>query len=216
MGLIAADTGGNGNFKRVPSGAHIARCFSVIDLGTHLTSGQFGEKLQHKLRIAFEIFGDDENGDPLTIDVDGKQMPLTINKTYTVSLHEKAGLRKDLAAWRGRDFTEEEAKAFDVSKLLGAYCMLNVIVSETNGKTYSNIAGIAPLHKQMARPDAIHANQVLDLDNVNMDVFNSLHEKLREHIQNSPEWKKYAATATGNSLIQNDAPEPLPFDDIPF
>ncbi|MBC7752478.1 MAG: hypothetical protein H7Z73_12345 [Candidatus Saccharibacteria bacterium] len=216
MGLIAADNGGNSNFKRVPSGSHIARCFSVIDLGTHLTSGQYGEKNQHKLRLAFEVFGDDDEGQPLTIDVDGKEMPLTINKTYTVSLHEKAGLRKDLAAWRGRDFTDEEAKAFDVSKLLGAYCMLNVVISETNGKTYSNIAGIAPLHKQMSKPEPIHANQKLDLDNVDMDVFNSLHEKLQDHIKQSPEWKRFANTSTGNQLINNDAPEPIDFDEIPF
>ena len=65
-------------------------------------------------------------------------MPLTVSRTFTVSLHEKANLRKFLSAWRGRDFTTEEAKAFDVSKLLGAYCMVNVTESETNGKTYSN------------------------------------------------------------------------------
>lgn len=215
MGLIVADTGGNGNFKRVPSGAHIARCFSVIDLGTHLTNGQYGEKLQHKLRIAFEVFGDDEEGQPLTMDVDGKQMPITINKSYTLSLHEKAQLRKDLAAWRGKDFTEEEAKGFDVSKLVGAYCMLNVIVSETNGKTYSNIAGIAPLHKQMTRPEAVHANQILDLDKPDMAVFNSLHDKLREHIQSSNEWKKQSISSARTGHEDDDLP-PMIDDEILF
>ena len=99
--------------------------------------------MQHKIRIGWELFGEDENGEPLTVDVDGKTMPMTISKSYTVSLHEKSGLRKD-PAWRGRDFTDE-TKGFDVSKLIGAYCMVNVTTSETNGKTCSNVAGLTPL-----------------------------------------------------------------------
>ena len=102
MGLIAKDIGG-GNFKRVPAGVYIGRCYSLIDLGTQTTVGQFGEKEQHKLRIRWELFGEDEQGQPLTIDVGGKTMPMTIGKEYTVSLHENALLRKDLQAWRGRD-----------------------------------------------------------------------------------------------------------------
>lgn len=144
MGFIAKDSGG-GNFKRVPPGSHMARCYSLIDLGTQRTEGQFGVKDQHKIQIGWEIFGEDDQGAPLTVEVDGKSVPMTIKKSYTVSLHEKAGLRRDLASWRGRDFTEEEAKAFDVSNLLGAACMLSITESENNGKTYSNVSGISRL-----------------------------------------------------------------------
>ena len=101
MGFIAKDNGGDGNFKKVPPGVYVARCYSLIDMGTQVSDGQYGSKEQHKIRIGFEIFGEDDAGQPLTIDMDGKEMPLTISKTYTLSLHEKSGLRKDLAAWRG-------------------------------------------------------------------------------------------------------------------
>ena len=90
MGFIASDSGNGGNFKRVPPGVYIGRCYSIIDLGTQTSNGQYGEKHQHKIRVAWELFGEDENGQPLTIDVDGKEMPMTISKSYTVSLHEKA------------------------------------------------------------------------------------------------------------------------------
>ena len=218
MAFIATDSGG-GNFKRVPSGAYIGRCYSLIDLGTQLTSGQYGEKLQHKIQIAWELFGEDEQGNSLTVDVDGKEMPMTIKKSYTVSLHEKAGLRKDLAAWRGRDFTDEEAKAFDVSKLLGAYCMVNVTTSESNGKTYSNVAGLTPLPGALknAKPAAVHANQVFDLDNPDMKVFNSFHEKLQEAIKRSPEWAikhgKQAPGSTGSGFEDMPSDE---FEEAPF
>ena len=190
MGFIAKDSGDGGNFKRVPAGVHIGRCYSLIDLGTQLSSGQYGEKMQHKIRIGWELFGEDENGGPLTSIIEGREMPLTISKSYTVSLHEKAGLRKDLAAWRGRDFTDEEAKAFDVSKLLGAYCMVNVTTSESNGKTYSNVSGLTPIPAALknSKPAAVHESITFDLDEPDMKVFNTFHEKLQEAIKRSPEW----------------------------
>lgn len=212
MGFIASDSGG-GNFKRVPAGAYIGRCYSLIDLGTQLSSGQYGDKMQHKLRIGWELFGEDENGNPLTVDVDGKEMPMTISKSYTVSLHEKAGLRKDLAAWRGKDFTDEEAKAFDVSKLIGAYCMVNVTTSESNGKTYSNVAGLTPLPGALknAKPAPVHEPQVFDLDNPDMKVFATFHEKLQEAIKRSPEWQRSQRGSAGVEPAPADDFEEIPF-----
>lgn len=215
MGFIAKDNGG-GNFKRVPSGVYIGRCYSLIDLGTQLTSGQYGEKMQHKLRIGWELFGEDDSGAPLTVDVDGRDMPMTISKSYTVSMHEKARLRADLAAWRGREFSDEEAKAFDVSKLVGAYCMVNVTTSETNGKTYSNVAGLTPLPSALknAKPDPVHEVLLFDLDAPDMSIFDSFHEKLQEAIKRSPEWSRHSdnkpvAAKTGGGFDDMD-------DDIPF
>lgn len=223
MGFLASDTGGNSNFKRVPPGAYIGRCYSLIDLGTQLTSGQYGEKLQHKIRIGWELFGEDENGEPLTVEFEGKVMPMTVNKSYTVSLHEKAGLRKDLAAWRGKDFTEEEARGFDVQKLLGAYCMVNVTTSESNGKTYSNVAGLTPLPGALknAKPAPVHEHVVFDLDKPDMTVFGGFHEKLQDAIKRSPEWarmnrsalqygQQYAAPAAVSAGFEPEV------EDIPF
>lgn len=207
MGLIAKDSGG-GDFKRVPPGNYVARCYSIIDLGTQLSSGQFGEKLQHKLRIGFEILDSDENGQPLTVEYDGKEMPMTVAKSYTVSLHEKSALRRDLASWRGRDFTDEEAQAFDISKLVGVYCMVNVTTSESNGKTYSNIAGITPLPGALKnnKPAPVHKNVVFDLDRPDMTAFNSFHEKLQEAIKKSPEWA--AAMGEESPHYAHDDDEP--------
>jgi len=210
MGFIASDSGNGGNFKRVPQGVFIGRCYSLIDLGTQFTDGAYGPKSQHKIRISWELFGEDEAGAPLTIEVEGKDMPLTISKSYTVSLHEKAGLRRDLAAWRGKDFTDDEAKAFDVSKLVGAYCMVNVTTSETNGKTYSNVAGLTPLPGALknAKPAPVHKDVIFNLDAPDMELFSTFHEKLQEAIKKSPEW----AVATGRKREGFEDME----SDIPF
>lgn len=207
MGFIASDSGGGGNFKRVPSGVHIGRCYSLIDLGTQLSTGQYGEKLQHKIRVAWELFGEDEDGNPLTVEFDGKEMPMTISKTYTLSLSEKASLRKDLQSWRGKEFTDEEAKGFDISKLLGAYCMVNVTTSETNGKTYSNVANLTPLPTALkaSKPAGIHEIVMFDLDNPDWALFDSFYDKLKEDIKRSPEF----AQAAGHSVapMGNDEPD---------
>lgn len=201
MGFVASDTGG-GNYKRVPAGAHVGRCFSLIDLGTQLSSGQYGEKLQHKIQIKWELFGEDEQGAPLISD-DGS--PMTISKSYTLSLSDKASLRKDLASWRGRDFTEEEAKAFDVTKLLGAYCMVNVTTSENNGKTYTNVAGLTPLPSALknSKPNPVHENVIFNLDEPDWTLFDSFHEKLKEAIKRSPE---YAQASGGTESIEDEIP----------
>ena len=217
MGFIAKDSGG-GNFKRVPAGAYIGRCYSLIDLGTQTTTGQYGEKQQHKLRIGWELFGEDESGAPLTVEIDGREMPMTISKSYTVSLHEKAGLRKDLQAWRGKEFTEEEAKAFDVSKLLGAYCMVNVTTSETNGKTYSNVAGLTPLPGALksAKPAPVHELVTFNLDDPDMAVFSKFHEKLQEAIKSSPEWQAQFRGSAAQRAATAPAGAQHDDDDIPF
>lgn len=205
MGFIAKDSGDGGNFKRVPSGVYIGRCYSLIDLGTQHTSGQYGEKEQHKIRIGWELFGEDEDGNDLTIEIDGKTMPMTISKSYTLSLHEKANLRKDLSAWRGKEFTDEEAPAFDVSKLVGTYCMVNVTTSENNGKTYSNVAGLTPLPGALknAKPAGVHKSVLFNLDDPDMAVFDSFHEKLQDYIRKSPEF----AASRGEAYIPPGMPQ---------
>ena len=143
-------------------------------------------------------------------------MPLTISKSYTVSLHEKAGLRRDLAAWRGKDFTEEEAKSFDVAKLIGAYAMVNVTTSDTNGKTYTNIAGLTPIPGALknAKPAPVHGNQIFDLDAPDMKLFDTFHEKLQEAIRKSPEWAH--ANGKRGAIFDESQSDGFGMEDSPF
>lgn len=205
MGFIAKDSGG-GNFKRVPSGSFIGRCYMMVDVGTHTTTGKYGTKSQHKIKLSWELFGEDESGEPLTIDVDGVQMPLTVSANYTLSMHEKAGLRIALTQWRGKAFSDEEAASFDVTKLLGAYAMVNVSHDENNGKTYTNVAGLSPIPGVLknAKPAPVHPNIVFDLDKPDMTIFATFHEKLQEYIKSSAEWAKYGKQSSGFDDMPND------------
>lgn len=203
-GLIASDSGG-GDFKRVPAGVFAARCFSVIDLGTQVVEYQGEVKHQRKVQLGWELYGEDETGASLTTD-DGE--PMSISKRYTLSLSEKSKLRPDLEAWRGRPFTDEELKGFDLHNLLGAPCFLNITHSEKNNKTYSNIASITPLPKQMreAIPHQHNKNRIYTITDGKNEVYESLYDKLKETIDKAVEWQGVTASSKSPTDFKDDIP----------
>lgn len=142
--------GGGGDFKRAPSGSHIAICNLVADCGLQPGSQAFPQP-KRKVYIRFEI-----PSERVEYEKDGQQVegPLTIGSFYTASMNEKATLRKHLEGWRGKKFSDDEAATFDVSAIIGKACMLSVVESESGGKVYSNIAGIGSLPKGIPVPQA--------------------------------------------------------------
>lgn len=127
----------------VPAGVHQSVCYSIIDLGTQPSNNpQFSPT--HKVQVGWEIPGE-------IIQTEEGPKPRVISKEYTLSLGKKANLRAALESWRGRPFTEEELLGFDLSKLIGVNCLLNVIhVKSPDGtKTYNRVQGIMPLPKGM-------------------------------------------------------------------
>ena len=70
---------------------------TVIDLGTQ--RNDYGGNITYKRQVLI-IW---EVPDQISNDV-----PMTISKFYTLSLHEKSNLGMDLVSWRGRPFTEQE------------------------------------------------------------------------------------------------------------
>lgn len=146
-------TAGDGKvFEPAPAGVHQAVCVDVVDMGELEVKWAGQIKKQHKIRLVWQI---DESRPE-----DGKRF--IVQKRYTASLNEKANLRKELEAWRGKAFTDDELKAFDVEKLIGINCFLNVVHAAKDGKTYANIASIMPLKKGMARMDPSEYIRVKD------------------------------------------------------
>lgn len=68
---------------------------------------------------------------------------------FTRSFHPESNLRKFLEAWRGKKFTEEERKSFDLERLLHANALLQISHNEQPEKTYANIVAVMPLPKAM-------------------------------------------------------------------
>jgi hypothetical protein len=125
----------------------------VVDLGILEVTYSGKTKKQHKVNIVWQI---EELRD------DNK--PFQVRKRYTLSLHEKAGLRKDLESWRGKPFTEAELEAFDLEVLIGVGCLLSIIHAPRigGGEPYANIAAIMKLTKSIPAPKIVEYVRVCD------------------------------------------------------
>ena len=131
MAIIVKDN--KGTFATAPEGLQQAICCDVEDLGEQQT--RFGPK--HQVRLWWQSENrNDENGNKRFL----------LFKTYTASLNEKARLRGDLEAWRGKKFTNAEIEGFDLEKLLNANCQLQIVQNlADDGSLYSQIQAIVPL-----------------------------------------------------------------------
>jgi len=193
----------------IPAGNYIARCYQMIEIGTVKETILGKEKIIPKVRIGWELPTEikvfkDENG----------EQPCVISKEYTLSMAEKANLRIALKSWRGKDFTEDEAKSFDITKLLGVPCMINIIhkPSKDGLKIYEEISGITPLPKGIECPKQVNKTLVLSYDNFDVETFNNLPDFIRNKMISSLE---YAAIQNPNhtSIENNTASD---YDDLPF
>ena len=180
MAIIATNSGGGGDYKPVPPGNHRGVCSMVVDLGNQRVQSQmYGEKIKPQVYVAWEL----PDEEITWTDRDGNERtgPMRIGKTYTVSLHENANLRADLESWRGRPFTEAELDGFDIAKLAGAPCLINVAHKQgNNGKTYANVVAVTPLPKGMEKPACFDGALVYDADNT--AAFDHLPEWLQKKI----------------------------------
>ena len=215
MSFIVEDTGGN--FERCPPGMHLGRCYRIVDLGTQKSEYMGEVKYLHKIMLGWEIHGSDDNGKALKMN-DGR--PFAIFKNYTLAWSEKANLRIDLQAWRGKAFTQEEMRKFDLQNILGAWCMLNIIERQgQNGNTYSNVSSVTPVPsviKQSGLPQPINKNEMFNLQKPDMAIFETFSENLKTKITSSPEWEKLQGKISTPDATVPPSSQLDPDEDIPF
>lgn len=188
MGLVAKDSGGK-TFDPVPAGVHNAVCYMVMDLGSHFDK-KFA-KHTHSVLIGWEI-----PGERIIIEKEGVKhdLPRAISRKYTISLHEKATLRKDLQTWRGRMFTDEELKGFDIKNILGKSCMIQVIHEKVGEKTYANIGAIMPLMKGTPALVAENPLKFYSIEDDRDVIPKDTPQWIIDIIRSSEEWQQFGPT----------------------
>jgi len=204
--MIIQDT--QRDFKIAPAGLHMARLYSIIDLGHQSVEWAGESKIMHKVVFTWELHGNDDNDQPLKTD-DGK--PLIVSKRYTVSLGDQARLRQDLEAWSNKKMTPEDRKNFDLKNLLGKFCMVNITHSE-DGK-YANISGISPVPSALrnAQPDGINAPLHFWLAEFDQVKYDALPKYYKEKITESSEWRGQKAREADAPKIEDDDLSDIPF-----
>lgn len=210
MAIIATDKGGK-DFKQVSPGCHFAICNMVVDLGVQETTFKGKPKQMPKIYLRWEV--PDER---VTYEKDGKEIegPCSIGNMYTLSLSQKALLRRDLENWRGQPFTEEELRGFDITAIAGKCCQIMIQHNSSGGKTYANVTGVMGISKDQKERARASKSEV------GVTIF-SLAESDNAAFERLPSWLKekiegrvvpvtvHNAKGTGPAADDFD-------DDIPF
>lgn len=200
--MIIKDTG-NGNFEQVPAGTHIARCYKLIDIGTQKSEYQGQVTFRRQIIVGWELPQELMQ----TGELAGK--PFITSKFYTASLSEKATLRKDLENWRGRAFTDDELRGFDLTNVIGKTCMLSIV---TNDKGNARVGGVMAAPKGISLPDPVNQSVYFSLERGQFSAatFDTFGEKLRQMISVSPEFQeRMKESSVGHKSDDFE-------DDIPF
>ena len=198
-------------FELPPAGTHLATAYRVIDLGTQTTRFNGDEKQTHQIMVTWEL--------PEETMEDGR--PFSVTRRYTWSMSEKASLRHDLESWRGVPFTEKDfgEGGFNIKNILGKSCLINIVRTDKDGKSYANVKSISKLMKGQKGPEQTSNEQVYLWINPKLwdaQAFNKLSDYMKGTIMKSPE---YAAMFNGHDedgIEYRDDLQDDPNDIIPF
>lgn len=176
MSLTISEKKGN-TVPPLPDGTYPAICYLLADIGVQNLE-RFGRRVRQVV-IGWEVCGE-------TVVVDGEEKPRTFFNTFTASLDSKSKLRTVLKAWRGRDFTIEELKAFDLANILKAPCFITVTsTTKEDGRSYANLAGVAKLTKGFAVPELSLEPVLFDIDTCTTADLQKLPEWIRSKVVES-------------------------------
>jgi hypothetical protein len=171
----------------------MAICTGVIDFGLQPGSAMY-PKPKHQVYIRFEL--PDET---ITYTKDGEEVsgPMSIGRTFTASMGSKSNLRPFIESWFGKKFPSDDAAgAFDLSKLLGRACLLNVTHQKKGDKTYANVQAATPLLKGMVPPAQHNPSVLYSLDEPDPAALKSLPEWMQKKVAsrlvegNDDTWEK--------------------------
>ena len=172
----------------IPAGQHIAKCYSVIDLGTQQGTYQGAPTEKHEISISFEF----PAHKAVYKEEKGEQV-MAIHNTYTFGMSTKAHFRNMLDSWIGKPITEMTEER--MQKMVGKAAMIQVVhnLSKRNQLTYDNIAtkgqAVYPFAQGTPVPNYVPNKPIyFSLANPNWNVFDSLPQFTQEKIQKCKEW----------------------------
>lgn len=170
----------------VPEGVYIGVIAHLIDWGTQEEEYEGQKRKRRVLRVGFVL-----PDVPVTIERDGQTVtePAMLSKFYTLSLDPKSNLHKDLSIMLNRSLKPNE----DITQLVGLNVQLSVVhKTKANGDTMDKIQSLMPLVNGMAQKEIDKSMiKMLDLDDFDKAVFESLGEREQEKIKEAPEYTPF-------------------------
>lgn len=216
MSLTAKQPEGS-SIEPIEIGNHQAVCYSVVDLGTQ--RNEYFDKQMRQVAITWEI---PSLRIELVRDNVKVNLPRAITKTYTISLHEKANLYKDLVSWRGKVFTPEELEGFNLRNILKVNCLLQIVHNKKGDKTYANVAAVTGLPKGMEVLIPENPTVTYDMTENGYELPQNVPEWIRDIIKKSMEYQAVHSAQENTDLAAaqeeygGETARDKADDDIPF
>lgn len=189
MGINASNVKGNGAGKKfaeqpdMEAGQYPARLVQVIDWGLQPQRAFEGQEKPpaHTVNFTFELV------DSFMVDAEGNELedkPRWVSKEMPLHplIAERAASTKLAKALDPNDDLQG-----DFGQMLGFPLNVTIAVTKKKDKTYTNITGFGAMRARDAEkcPELKNPTKVFDLDNPDLEVFNSLPEWMREKIKSN-------------------------------
>lgn len=204
--------GGGEDFGRIEDGSYPARLVQIIDIGEQeridFDTGKPTGQYQRRLFLTFEFPTE-------TIEMNGEEWPRWQSMEVTLSFHKRAKLPQIVSA------LDPKYQVTDLSELVGRPALVT-IGSTKNGRP--KITNIVQLPKGMQVEDLKSPPVVFDMDDFDVEVFNTLPNFIQNRIKeaknfsadmlpdnNEEESKKKQDKEEPKSEAPNDFDDELPF-----
>lgn len=160
-------------------GVYDARVVRFIELGTQ-DGGEYGDKF--KVQMSFELVDE-----AAVFNEDKGEQNFLVHRKFNKSLHKRSDLGKAVREILGDDFPEEGE--IEMDSLTDMPCQVKIVHSEDG--QYANVESVMAVKKgaKVSKSENEFVSLYLD-DNFDEDVFDSLHDGLREKIEASPEYQE--------------------------
>lgn len=180
----------------VPGGTYLGICVYSIEVGEQLCEFKDkGKSYNNQVMLGFELCG-------ITVEIDGKQEPRVLGRTFNIAKSKNAGLRKFIGAWEAKELSDDEFLDTDTNDYVGRPAFLTVVLNETG--EYSNIESIAPLPTGLpiSVPEPMSQLIRFNMDPWDQTAFEKLPEWAQEKIKKSSEYQKEHATVQNVAINQ--------------
>ncbi len=184
----------------VPGGTYLAVCVYSIAIGEQLCEYKDkGKSYNNQVMLGFELSG-------VTIEIDGKEEPRTLGRTFNIAKSKNSALRKFVSAWDAKEYSDDEFLELDTNNLVGKPAMLNVVLNESG--EYANIESIMQIPAGFPMPQATLPLVRFDMEPWDQKAFEALPEWAQERIKKSTEWQKDHAPTDKIGVQQTAAQMP--------
>jgi hypothetical protein len=185
---------GGSSIPPLEAGVYHGVLVGIYDIGTQTSTYLGQESQKRKGVVVWELVGQRISGtDPQS--GEAYDRPRTLSSRYTLSMGDKAKLRRDVEAVQGKRMSREEAAKFDLSSLLGMNAQLQITLREVDGKTYTDIQSVMALMKNQPQvepettPAWFHFGAVPEGAAMDSSLFpESTPKWVMEKAMLSPEW----------------------------